>query len=44
MGEKKFAGALALAMIVFAVIMEIYSYKVIPDIEVGVPPLMITGR
>ena len=36
MGEKKFAGALALAMIVFAVIMEIYSYKVIPDIEVGV--------
>ena len=36
MGEKKFAGALALVMIVFAVIMEIYSYKVIPDIEVGV--------
>lgn len=36
MGEKKFAGAMALVMIVFAVIMEIYSYKVIPDIEVGV--------
>ena len=27
MGEKKFAGALALAMIVFAVIMEIYPIK-----------------
>ena len=36
MREKKFAGALALAMIVFAVMMEIYSYKVIPDIKVGV--------